>query len=133
MLAARNILGVPVSNARDIAQVVALIRERAAQTPPGRWILTAADWHELQLAERRLPTAAELDAATADHPVLLQRGGTTRCSNPPGSGKPASALARPTSPVASSPVTPPGAHRAGSRMPHSKWRAMSSRPSRRNA
>lgn len=84
MLAARNILGVPVSNARDIAGVVALIRERAAQTPPGRWIITAADWHELQLAEHRLPTAAELDAATTDHPVLLQRGGHNAVLNSAG-------------------------------------------------
>ena len=75
MLAARNILGVPVSAARDIAEIVRLIRERAASTPSGRWIVTAADWHELGLAERRLPTAAELDQATTDHPVLLMRGG----------------------------------------------------------
>ena len=75
VLAAQNILGVPVSQAADIAGLVRLIRERAAQTPPGQWIRTAADWHELRLAERRLPTAAELDEATADHPVLLQRGG----------------------------------------------------------
>ena len=75
MLAAQNILGVPVSQAADIAELVRLIRERAARTPPGQWIRTAADWHELRLAERRLPTAAELDAATTDHPVLLQRGG----------------------------------------------------------
>ncbi len=75
MLAAQNILGVPVSQATDIAGLVRLIRERAALTPAGQWIRTAADWHELRLAERRLPTAAELDAATTDHPVLLQRGG----------------------------------------------------------
>jgi predicted amidohydrolase YtcJ len=75
MLAAQNILGVPVSRAADIPGLVRLIRERAAQTPPGQWIRTAADWHELRLAERRLPTAAELDEATTDHPVLLQRGG----------------------------------------------------------
>jgi hypothetical protein len=75
MLAAQNILGVPVSQAADIPGLVGLIRQRAAQTPPGQWIRSAADWHELRLAERRLPTAAELDAATADHPVLLQRGG----------------------------------------------------------
>src|SRR6185437_15611457 len=75
MLAAQNILGVPVSQAADITGLVRLIRERAAQTPPGQWIRTAADWHELRLAERRLPTAAELDEATTDHPVLLQRGG----------------------------------------------------------
>jgi predicted amidohydrolase YtcJ len=75
MLAARNTLGVPVSQARDIDQVVRLIRERAARTPPGQWVITAADWHETQLAERRLPTAVELDQATTDHPVLLLRGG----------------------------------------------------------
>jgi predicted amidohydrolase YtcJ len=75
MLAAQNILGVPVSRAADIPGLVRLIRERAALTPPGQWIRSAADWHELGLAERRLPTAAELDEATTDHPVLLQRGG----------------------------------------------------------
>jgi predicted amidohydrolase YtcJ len=74
-LAARNLLGVPVSQARDIAQLVELIRQRATRTPAGQWIISAADWHELQLAERRLPTAAELDRATTDHPVLVQRGG----------------------------------------------------------
>jgi predicted amidohydrolase YtcJ len=75
MLAARNILGVPVSGAREIAELVGRIRDRAASTPPGRWVITAADWHELQLAERRLPTARELDQATTAHPVLLLRGG----------------------------------------------------------
>jgi len=75
MLAAQNILGVPVSQAADIPGLVRLIKERAARTPPGQWIRTAADWHELRLAERRLPTAVELDEATTDHPVLLQRGG----------------------------------------------------------
>src|SRR5919109_2381777 len=74
-LAARNLLGVPVSQARDIAQLVDLIHQRATRTPAGQWITSAADWHELQLAERRLPTAAELDQATTDHPVLVQRGG----------------------------------------------------------
>jgi predicted amidohydrolase YtcJ len=75
VLAAQNILGVPVAQAADVPGLVRLIRERAAHTPPGQWIRTAADWHELRLAERRLPTAAELDEATTEHPVLLQRGG----------------------------------------------------------
>lgn len=75
MLAAANVLGVPVSQAQDIPGLIRLIAERAARIPPGQWIRTAADWHELRLAERRLPTAAELDRATTDHPVLLQRGG----------------------------------------------------------
>lgn len=75
MFAARNVLGVPVSRAGDIAEFVELIRQRAARTPSGSWILTAVDWHERRLAERRLPTATELDRATTDHPVLVLRGG----------------------------------------------------------
>ncbi|RSM43164.1 amidohydrolase [Amycolatopsis balhimycina DSM 5908] len=75
MLAARNTLGVPVSAAHDLTSMVELIRRRAADTPAGEWIVTAADWHELQLAEKRLPTAAELDRATSIHPVLVLRGG----------------------------------------------------------
>ncbi|WP_327586194.1 amidohydrolase [Nonomuraea sp. NBC_00507] len=75
MLAGRNVLGAPVSRARDIHGFVDLVRERAAHTPAGQWIVTGADWHELQLAERRMPTARELDRATTDHPVLAPRGG----------------------------------------------------------
>ncbi|MFI6435360.1 amidohydrolase [Streptomyces sp. NPDC050759] len=75
MLTACDVLGVPVSEARDISQLVGLVRERAERTPPGQWVVSGAAWHELQLAERRLPTATELDGATTDHPVLVLRGG----------------------------------------------------------
>ena len=74
-LAARSVFGVPVSQARDLAELVGLLRQRAVRTPPGDWIVTSANWHEYQLTERRLPTARELDQATADHPVLVLRGG----------------------------------------------------------
>jgi hypothetical protein len=75
MLAARSVFGVPCADARDIAGLVDLIRQRAASTPAGQWIVTAANWHEYQLAERRLPTTLELDQATTGHPVLVLRGG----------------------------------------------------------
>jgi predicted amidohydrolase YtcJ len=75
MFAGRNVLGVPVAQAANIVEFVDLIRERAARTPAGEWILTGADWHELRLAERRMPTAEDLDRATPDHPVLVMRGG----------------------------------------------------------
>ncbi|MEV7283061.1 amidohydrolase [Streptomyces sp. NPDC093252] len=66
---------VPVHRARNIAEFLDLIRRRAATTPPGEWIRTTTNWQELHLAERRLPTAAELDRATDRHPVLVKRGG----------------------------------------------------------
>ena len=84
MLAARDAVAVPVTQARDIPAIIGLIRERAGRTPAGQWITTAAGWHEMRLAERRLPTAAELDQATTDHPVLLLRGGHNAVLNTAG-------------------------------------------------
>ena len=66
---------VPVHRARNLAEFLDLIRERAAVTPDGEWIRTTVNWQELNLAERRLPTTAELDEATDRHPVLVKRGG----------------------------------------------------------
>lgn len=72
---------VPVHRARDIPEFLALIRERAAATPEGDWIRTTTNWQELNLAERRMPTAAELDRATDRHPVLVKRGGHNAVAN----------------------------------------------------
>ena len=76
-----NIVLVPVDRARSIAEFVELIRQRAAQTPSGQWIRTTNAWNEANLAEKRLPTASELDAATRDHPVLVRRGGHVAVAN----------------------------------------------------
>jgi predicted amidohydrolase YtcJ len=70
-----NAHDVPVHQARTIAGFLDLIRQRAAVTPEGEWIRTTTNWQELNLAERRMPTAAELDRATDRHPVLVKRGG----------------------------------------------------------
>jgi predicted amidohydrolase YtcJ len=75
IFAAYSVHDVPVHRARDLAQFLELIRERARITPPGEWIRTTTNWQELNLAEQRLPTAEELDQATTDHPVLVKRGG----------------------------------------------------------
>ncbi|WP_248704761.1 amidohydrolase [Curtobacterium sp. MWU13-2055] len=74
-LASRNVLGVPMHDVRTIDEILDRIQERAAHTPAGSWVITAADWHEMQLQERRFPTATELDEAAPDHLVLVQRGG----------------------------------------------------------
>ncbi|MFJ7275219.1 amidohydrolase [Kitasatospora sp. NPDC098663] len=74
ILAGHSVHGVPVHRARDLAAFLGLIRDRAARTAPGQWIHTTVNWQEVLLAEQRLPTTAELDEATADHPVLVRRG-----------------------------------------------------------
>ena len=66
---------VQVAGARRLDEFLDLIRRRAATTPDGQWVITASNWHELQLAEQRMPTRQELDSAAPDNPVLVKRGG----------------------------------------------------------
>jgi predicted amidohydrolase YtcJ len=75
MEASRNALLVPVGEARSVADFTGLVSAAARHAAPGEWILTGMDWHESNLAENRLPTLAELDAAAPGHPVLARRGG----------------------------------------------------------
>jgi predicted amidohydrolase YtcJ len=55
-----------------LAEALATVRASATAQPPGSWIRVVGGWHPCQLAEGRLPTRAELDAAAPDHPVYLQ-------------------------------------------------------------
>ena len=68
MEASRNTLLVPVDQARSIAEFTGMISDAARDAAPGAWIVTSMGWHESNLAENRLPTGAELDAAAPAHP-----------------------------------------------------------------
>ena len=46
---------VQVAGVRSLDEFLDLIRRRAATTPDGQWVITASNWHELQLAEQRMP------------------------------------------------------------------------------
>ncbi|MBV9474681.1 MAG: amidohydrolase [Acidobacteria bacterium] len=52
--------------------VLTRVRERAAQTPANAWIL-GRGWDQNDWPVKEFPTAAQLDAAIADHPVWLRR------------------------------------------------------------
>src|SRR5207302_1473746 len=56
----------------SLAEGLRMIRERAARTPPGTWIVVAGGWHESQFTERRKPTPQEIDAISAHHPIWVQ-------------------------------------------------------------
>ncbi len=58
---------------KSLAEGFKMIADRAAKTPPGTWIRVAGGWHETQLAEKRMPTVAELDQLAPNHPVWMQR------------------------------------------------------------
>lgn len=76
-----NLGAVDLSAARTVADVLDAIRQRAAVTPAGEWVVTSSRWHETQLAEGRFPTRRELDAVAPAHPVLIRRGGHNVVAN----------------------------------------------------
>lgn len=65
-----------LETAANIAQVQAAIKARAAEVPKGEFVSAMGGWNIAQFAEKRMPTLAELDAATSDHPVILYQAFT---------------------------------------------------------
>ena len=60
-----------LETAASIAKVKAVIAARAATVAAGSWITAMGGWTPGQLAENRMPSLAELDAAAPRHPVLV--------------------------------------------------------------
>ncbi|HET8697156.1 MAG TPA: amidohydrolase [Gammaproteobacteria bacterium] len=60
--------------ARSLEDALGRIRAAAKNRPPGAWLIVAGGWNELQFAERRRPTQAELEAAAPANPVYVQLG-----------------------------------------------------------
>jgi predicted amidohydrolase YtcJ len=81
IIASESMSLVQPDQAHSIPELVDLIRQRAAQTPAGQWIQTSTTWSIDNLAEKRLPTALELDQATQDHPVWVKQGGHIGVAN----------------------------------------------------
>jgi predicted amidohydrolase YtcJ len=66
---------------RSIAEILRALRERAAKTPPGEWVL-GFKYDDTKTSEGRPVTREELDAALPRHPVLVRhRGGHTAWVN----------------------------------------------------
>jgi predicted amidohydrolase YtcJ len=62
---------------RSIAAIQDAVRKRAANTPPGEWVV-GFKYDDTKTAERRFITREDLDAAAPDHPVYIgHRGGHT--------------------------------------------------------
>jgi predicted amidohydrolase YtcJ len=64
------VLDLSYPNVKSIADVAAAIRTKAASLGKGVWI-QGRGWDEGKLAERRVMTAKDLDAASPDNPVVL--------------------------------------------------------------
>jgi len=66
------------SSVRSIAELQAKIRQRAEQTPEGKWI-RATGYNEFYLAEKRHPNRWDLDKAAPHHPVKLSHRSGHAC------------------------------------------------------
>lgn len=66
---------------RSIEDIQDAIRARAAQTPPGEWVL-GFKYDDMKTAEKRPLSRADLDLAAPGHPVMItHRGGHTAYVN----------------------------------------------------
>jgi predicted amidohydrolase YtcJ len=66
---------------RSIAAIQSALRERAAKTPPGQWVVGFM-YDDTKTAEGRPLNRADLDAAAPQHPVIVNhRGGHTSYVN----------------------------------------------------
>jgi predicted amidohydrolase YtcJ len=68
----QQLSSVDLRDARTPAEFVQRIKDFAAKTPKGRWIL-GGKWDHENWTPNDLPTAAMIDAVTPDHPVFIDR------------------------------------------------------------
>jgi|TARA_R100000501_G_scaffold13654_5_gene25099 hypothetical protein len=67
--------GIDLSGVETMQELLAEISEGVAQAGPDEIVITNGDWHEMQLAEQRLPIASEIDTVSPNTPVVIVRGG----------------------------------------------------------
>lgn len=60
----------PRGECTDMATALARLREKAARTPNGEWIMGVL-FDNTAIAEGRMPTRAELDSVSTDHPIWV--------------------------------------------------------------
>ena len=61
----------PLGRAESIADMQSLLKERAAQTKKGEWIV-GYNYNDLAIKEQRHPTRADLDAVSTEHPIFAK-------------------------------------------------------------
>ena len=60
----------PIGTVETMAELVAALSTRAADTPPGQWV-QGRGYDDTLLAEQRHPTREDLDAVSTEHPIYI--------------------------------------------------------------
>ncbi len=75
----RCLMWLDLTTAQSISELQSLLKEKARQTSAGRWIV-GRGWNQDQFKEKRMPTAADLDAVSPNNPVILYHGTAMICA-----------------------------------------------------
>ena len=75
----RCLLWLDLTAADSIAALRRLLKEKATQTPAGKWII-GRGWNETRFKEKRLPNLYDLNQAAPDNPVILFREAAMTCA-----------------------------------------------------
>lgn len=60
----------PIGAMRTMDDIVAALREKAARTPPGKWVI-GRGYDDTLIQEQRHPTRDDLDRASTEHPIWI--------------------------------------------------------------
>jgi predicted amidohydrolase YtcJ len=60
----------PIGSIRTMEELVAALRQKATQTPPGKWVV-GRGYDDTLLKEQRHPAREDLDRASTEHPIWI--------------------------------------------------------------
>jgi predicted amidohydrolase YtcJ len=75
----RCLLWLDLTSAGSIKELQSLLKEKAKQTPAGKWII-GRGWNQNRFKEKRLPKLSDLNAAAPDNPVILYHESAMICA-----------------------------------------------------
>ena len=75
----RCLLWLDLTSAESIKELQSLLKEKAKQTPAGKWII-GRGWNHNRFKEKRLPALFDLNVAAPDNPVILYHEAAMICA-----------------------------------------------------
>ena len=75
----RCLLWLDLTSAESIKELQSLLKERAKQTPAGKWII-GRGWNHNRFKDKRLPNLSDLNVAAPDNPVILYHESAMICA-----------------------------------------------------
>ena len=75
----RCLMWLDLTNVQSIAKLQNIVKEKAAQTPSGKWII-GRGWNHNRFIEKRLLNIGDLEKAAPDNPVILYHEAAMWCA-----------------------------------------------------